>query len=146
MMERHADERGRVARREHLLVLYRSSQRADAALRSLAERASRITVVVLARQEAPRSGCCDTRSVLWNSVCLDLAQEDLSRALGAIGGRARAECHLLVAPGREVVRALADEALGRGADELVLADPRGSGLTRRERRRLRRDSAVPVSA
>jgi hypothetical protein len=33
----------------------------------------------------------------------------------------------------------------RGADEIVLADPSHSGLRRRERRRLRRRSPVPVT-
>jgi hypothetical protein len=37
------------------------------------------------------------------------------------------------------------EALAREADGIVLADARGSGLGRLERRRLRRNSAVPVN-
>jgi hypothetical protein len=41
--------------------------------------------------------------------------------------------------------ALAGEALARGADEIVLADPR-AGLGRLEIRRLRRRSPVAVSA
>ena len=131
---------------EHVLVLYRSSDRADAALRSLCERASRVTVLVLARQEPEQSGCCDTRSTLWNGICRDLAQEQLSRAMAAVDDRATVGFHLLVAPDRDAVRALAREALAREADEIVLADPRGSGLGRLERRRLRRSSAVPVTA
>ena len=38
------------------------------------------------------------------------------------------------------------QALARGADEIVLADPRASGLGRLELRRLRRRSPVAVSA
>ena len=133
----------------HTLVLYRSGDRADAALRSLCERAragaSRVTVIALARQEAPRNGCCDTRSVLWNEVCRDLATEHLSRASRAVGDQAGVEFEVLAAADRNVVDAIAREALARGADEIVLADPLGSGLGGRERRRLRRRSPVPVS-
>jgi hypothetical protein len=52
---------------------------------------------------------------------------------------------MLVAPSRGAVDTLAGEALARGADEIVLADPRSSGLGRIERRRLRRRSPVPVT-
>jgi len=134
----------------HTLVLYRSSDRADTALRSLCQRAldgaSRVTVVALARQEDPRNGCCDTRSVLWNEVCRDLANQDLSRASQAVGNQAGVEFEVLTAPDRKVVDAIAREALARGADEIVLADPRGSGLGGFERRRLRRRSTIPISA
>ena len=131
---------------EHVLVLYRSSDRADAALRSLCERASRVTVLVLARQEPEQSGCCDTRSVLWNGICRDLAREQVARAMAATDQRPTVEYDLLVAPQRDAVRALAGEALARDADEIVLADRRGSGLGPLERRLLRRISGVPVSA
>jgi hypothetical protein len=134
----------------HTLVLYRSSDRADAGLRSVCERArdraSRVTVVALARQEAPRNGCCDTRSVLWNEVCRDLANEDLSRASRAVGNQAGIVFEVLAVPGRKVVDAIARDVLTRGADEIVLADPRGSGLGALERRRLRRRSPLPISA
>jgi hypothetical protein len=134
----------------HTLVLYRSSHRADAALRAVCERAndaaSRVTVVVLARQEDPRNGCCDTRSVLWNEVCRDLASEHLTRAVRAVGDPAGVEFELFTALDRQVVDAIAREALTRGADEILLADPRKSGLAGVERRRLRRRSPVPVRA
>ena len=134
----------------HTLVLYRSGERADAALRSVCERArdgaSRVTVVALARQEAAPNGCCDTRSVLWNEVCRELANEDLSRASRAVGNQAGVEFQVLAAPDRKVVDAIEREALTRGADEIVLADPRGSGLGRLERRRLLRRSAIPIAA
>jgi len=134
----------------HTLVLYRQSDRADAALRAVCRRASdassRVTVLVVARQEDARNGCCDTRSVLWNEVCRDLANQDLSKATRAAGTRAGVEFELLAAPDRKVVDAIARAALARGADEIVLADPRGSGLGSFERRRLRRRSPVPVRA
>ena len=134
----------------HTLVLYRSSERADSALRSVCQRArdggSRVTVVALARQERPRNGCCDTRSVLWNRLCRELANEDLSRASRAVGDHAGVEFDLLQAPDRDMVDAITREALTRGADEIVLADPRGSGLGGLERRRLQRRSAIPISA
>ena len=134
----------------HTLVLYRSSDRADAGLRSVCQRArddtSRVTVVALARQEAPRNGCCDTRSVLWNEVCRDLANEDLSRASRVVGNQEGVEFDVLAAPDRKVVDAIEREAVARGADEIVLADPRGSGLGGFERRRLRRRSAIPITA
>jgi hypothetical protein len=53
---------------------------------------------------------------------------------------------VLAAPDREVVDAVPREARTRGADEIVLADPRGSGLGGRERRQLRRRSAIPVAS
>jgi hypothetical protein len=103
-------------------------------------------VVVLARQEPKQSGCCDTRSPLWNRICRDLAYEDLSRAAQALNGREGVAFHVLVAPETGVVEAIAREAVERGVDEIVVADPRSSGLGRLERRRLSRFSAVPVSA
>jgi hypothetical protein len=130
--------------REHALVLYRASATADAALESLSERDARMTVVVLAREETPRTGCCDTRSVLWNGICRDLAREDLSRAADAVGDRGRVEFQVLGAPASDPAGAIASEAVRCGADEIILADPRRSGLGRIERRRLRRRSAVPV--
>jgi hypothetical protein len=86
----------------------------------------------------------NTRSVLWNGVCRELAQEDLSRALHAVGNQAGVEFEVLAAPDRKVVDAIAREAVTRGADQIVLADPRGSGLGRLELRRLRRRSAIPI--
>jgi len=137
------------AERSHTLVLYRASKRADAGLRSVCRRArdqaSRVTIVVLARQEPTENGCCDIRSVLWNDVCRDLANEDLSKASRAVGNQAGVEFEVLAALDRKVVDAVAHAAVARGADEIVLADPRGSGLGRLERRRLRRRSVVPIS-
>jgi hypothetical protein len=56
------------------------------------------------------------------------------------------EFDVLVAPVRGAADAVAHEAVARGADEIVYADPRASGLGLLERRRLRRRSAVPVNA
>jgi hypothetical protein len=130
--------------REHALVLYRASATADAALQSLSERGARMTVVVLARAETQRKGCCDTRSVLWNRICRELAREDLSRAAHAVSDRSWVEFQVLGAPASDPASALASEAARCGADEIILADPRASGLGRIERRRLKRRSAVPV--
>ena len=130
--------------REHALVLYRASATADAALQSLSESDARMTVVVLAREETQRKGCCDTRSVLWNRICRDLAREDLSRAAHAVSDRSRVEFQVLGAPASDPASAIASEAARCGADEIILADPRASGLGRIERRRLKRRSAVPV--
>jgi hypothetical protein len=133
----------------HTLVLYRASARADELLRSVClaarEPGSRVTVLALAPQERP-SRCCDTRSVLWNEVCRELAREDLVRAAQAVDGQPGVDFGLLVAPAHRLASTLTREALARGADEIVLADPPRSRLTRLERRRLRRRSPVPVSA
>ena len=67
-------------------------------------------------------------------------------AVQAFDGREGVAFHVLLAPDSEVVEAIAREAVERGADEIVLADPRGSGLGRLERRRLSQSSAVPVCA
>jgi nucleotide-binding universal stress UspA family protein len=103
-------------------------------------------VLALAAQEQPWRGCCDTRSVLWNEICRDLAREQLTRAAQALHEPAEVDFDVLVASGRHMVSALTREALARDADEIVLADPPRSGLTRLERRRLLRRSPVPVSA
>ena len=103
-----------------------------------------MTVVVLAREEKARNGCCDTRSVLWNRLCRDLATEDLSRAARAVATKAGVEFGILTAPNGKVADSIAREAVARDVDEIVLADPRSSGLGRLELRRLRRTSPVPV--
>ena len=118
----------------HTLVLLRSGERADSALRSLCQRSSRVTVLALARQENTASGCCDTRSVLWNELRRGRANEDLSRASLAVGNQEGVEFEVLEAPDRKVVDAITREAVARGADEIVLADPR------RSRRRTRSES------
>jgi hypothetical protein len=131
----------------HTLVLYRPSPRADDALRSLCvaarEHGGRITVLSLAAEEHVSSGCCDTRSVLWNQVCRDFARQYLARATQVVGTHSgNVEFGVLGARAGRAVDGLVSEASARGADEIVLADPRASGLGWFERRRLRRVAYV----
>jgi hypothetical protein len=132
----------------HTLVLYRASERADAALAELSRAADetegRLTVVALATEEEVARGCCDTRSVLWNRVCRELAREDLAQARIAVDRVRNVELALLRHTARDSVEALVREAERRGASQIVVADPARCGLGRRERRRLRRRSPVPV--
>jgi hypothetical protein len=134
----------------HTLVVYRPSARADEALQSLCsdarEHGGRVTVLALAAEEPTSSRCCDTRSVLWNEVCRDFARDHLARAIRVVGPDPGVDFEVLPARVGQAVRTLAREANARGADHILLADPRASGLTRLERRRLRRSSPVPVSA
>jgi hypothetical protein len=125
---------------DHTLVIYRASVRADAALGELAraarERGGRLTVLALAVEEPTDRGCCDTRSVLWNGIQRELAENDLMRARLAVGDAAEVELDVLVHTGRRVPEAIRRDAQRRGVDEIVLADPGSCGLSRRERRRL----------
>jgi hypothetical protein len=132
----------------HTLVVYGSSPRADAALRQLAQTTSqhggRVTAVRLVAQESEAQGCCDTRSVLWNEICRDLAREDLARARLAVEGHDQVYLDMVLFSGRRPDQVVVREALTRAADEVVLADPRSTPLGRRARRRLQRTSPVPV--
>ena len=131
----------------HTLVVYGPSSHADSALQELVNAARdgrrRVTVVSLAAQE-PDSGCCDTRSVLWNEVTRGLAREALARASRAATKTEAVEFDLLTYRGRHPADALVRAAVARGVDEIVLADPKATPLGRRELRRLRRRSAIPV--
>jgi hypothetical protein len=132
----------------HRLVVYRSSERAEAAIRRLAagalERNDRITILALAAEEPVSRGCCDTRSVLWNRITRELAEEELARARAALHHLAdAAEFAVLRHNGRRAADALAQEARLRQADEIVLADPGACGLSRRDRRRLSADPHAP---
>jgi fructoselysine-6-P-deglycase FrlB-like protein len=133
----------------HSLVVYKTSARADDKLRRLwrgaREQGRRVTVLALAAEEGTSSGCCDTRSVLWNQICRDMAREDLARAAQVVERDPEVAFGVLVARSGRAPETLAGEALARGADEIVLADPRKSGLGRLELRRLRRSSPVPVA-
>jgi hypothetical protein len=124
--------------------VYGPSARADAALRQLAERGGRVTAVRLVAQESEAQGCCDTRSVLWNEICRDLAREDLARARLAVEGHEGVQLDVVLFSGRRPDRVVVREALARDADEVLLADPRATPLGRLARRRLRRRSPVPV--
>jgi hypothetical protein len=141
---------GRTISSVHTLVLYGHSRRAEENLRAAARRArehgDRLTVLALAQQEKPTFPVkCDTRRGLWNQILRELAQEDLTRAYMAVEGSEDVELDVLLCSGLHPADRLAAEALERGADEIVLADPSYSGLRRRERRRLRRRSPVPVT-
>jgi len=132
---------GTLRRVHHTLVIYRGSERADAALRELArtvtEGGGRLTVLALAVEEPVGRGCCDTRSVLWNGFQREFAHDDLSRARIAIEHDPGVRLAVLAHSGRRVSEAVEREALRRGASEIVIADPRACGLSRREQRRLR---------
>ena len=146
---RNVRSKGVAADCRHTLVVYGGGNRADTALAELARRvghrSGRLTVLALALEEPTSRRCCDTRSVLWNAFMREFAENDLARARGVVDDAADVEFAMLRHNGRRVGDAVAREARRRGADEIVLADPK-SGLTRRERRRLRRDAAVPVTA
>lgn len=135
----------------HTLLVYGPTKRADAALRDAARRARAeghaLTVISLVREEPTSSPrCCDTRSRLWNEICRELAGRDLMRAYMAVDGDEGVHLDMLATPAWHPADVVAEEALARGADEIVLADPGASGLGRLERRRLRRRSPLPVSA
>jgi hypothetical protein len=98
-------------------------------------------VVRLVVQEPELRGCCDTRSVLWNGISRDLAREDLARAQSALGGDAAFDLEAVAYSGRRAADAVIRQALAREVDSVVLALPLGAI----ERRRLRRNSPVPVS-
>ena len=125
----------------HTLVVYRASERADAAIRRRAreaqERNGRLTILSLAVEEPASRGCCDTRSILWNRIARELAAEQLAHGRAALAAAATGvEFAVLAHSGRRVVQRLAEEAGARQADEIVVADPASCGLTRRELRRL----------
>jgi hypothetical protein len=112
----------------------------------MAERRGRLTVLALAVEEPTLGRCCDTRSVLWNSFQREFAHDDLARTRLAVDDAAKVDFDVLAHGGRRVAAAVVEEVRRRGADEIMLADPRSCGLTRRERRRLRAESPVPLTA
>ena len=129
----------------HALVVYGSGARADAALGELAAtRGGRITVVKLVAQEPDRSGCCDTRSVLWNEITRDLGREGLARAARVVESHRDASVELVLFSGRRPEEVVIREARARDVDEIVLADARGTQLGPLARRRLRKRSPVAV--
>jgi malonyl CoA-acyl carrier protein transacylase len=133
----------------HTLAVYGATARGDAKLRELARlawaRGARLTVVAVVHQESGMIRCCGLQSTLWNEICRELARDDLEKAFAAVDRDERVELDVVISAGRHAADALAGEALARGADEIVLVDPRASGLGLLERRRLRRRSAVPVT-
>jgi hypothetical protein len=133
----------------HTLVLYGHSARAEEHLRARARlarnRGDRVTVLALAQQEPLAPAKCDTGRGMWNQTLREVAHEELARAYMAVDGDEDVELDLLLCTGLHPADALTAEALARGADEIVLADSSHSGLRRRERRRLRHRSPVPVT-
>jgi hypothetical protein len=131
----------------HTLVIYRASERADARLRELVgaldQRGSRLTVVALAVEEPVSRRCCDTRSVLWNGIKRELAEGDLARARLLVEGVPNVELEVLRHGGRRVAEAVIRQARLRGVDEIVVADPKSCGLSRRERRSLGGAAVAP---
>lgn len=125
----------------HTLVIYRASERADVTLAGLAraarEHGERLTVLALAVEERQGRGCCDTRSVLWNGIEREFAERDLMQARVALDDAPDVELDVLLHTGRRVAETIEQEAQRRSADEIVVADPRTSGISRRELRRLR---------
>jgi hypothetical protein len=83
---------------------------------------------------------------MWNRMCRDLAGEHLTRAAQLVDRHPGVDFAVLVARVGRADEGLAAEALARGADEIVLADPRASGLGWLELRRLRRRGPVAVNA
>jgi hypothetical protein len=75
--------------------------------------------------------------VLWNRIVRGLAEEDLARARMAVEDAEEVELGVLVHRSRRVAETLEEEARGRGADAIFVADPRSCGLSRRQQRRLR---------
>ena len=79
----------------HVLVAYEPSRSGDDAVRRAAELAAeagaRLTVVTVAVSEPTDRKCCDTRSVYWNGVLRELAGDELSRAVVAVGSDAGSE-------------------------------------------------------
>jgi hypothetical protein len=79
--------------------------------------------------------------VLWNRISRELAREDLTRARAALEGDRAFNLEAVAFSGRRAADAVSRQALARAVDEVVLAAPLGPI----ERRRLRRESPVPVS-
>ena len=85
-------------------MVYRPSPRADLLLRTLAEAAAadggRLTVLSLVVQEPEKTGCCDTRSVMWNDVLRGIAREDLGPGPRPRAGEVLARARAVSAPWR----------------------------------------------
>jgi hypothetical protein len=119
------------------LVVYAPSARADASLREAVRVGGPLAVVALAPQERQRRACCGIQSAYWNGVQREMAQSELARARLVVED---AEDVTLTVLGFDVVhpeRAIARHATELGAERVLLADPRASGLRRRAVRRLR---------
>ncbi len=107
---------------DHVLALYEPGRRGEASVRHAAQVAAkagaRLTVVTVAIVEPTDGQCCDRRSVYWNGVVKELAEDELIRAREAVGSDAVRDFRVI--SGRSVPRALADEAERCGADTVVV--------------------------
>ncbi len=135
----------------HVLVAYEPSRSGEDAVRRAAELAAesgaRLTVVTVAVSEPTDRKCCDTRSVYWNGVLRELARDELSRAVVAVGSDADAEFRVI--SGRSVPSAIAEEAERCEADVVIVGRERGLlpwTRTRRVRQLQRRTSRAVISA
>ena len=135
----------------HVLVAYEPSRSGDDAVRRAAELAAeagaRLTVVTVAVSEPTDRKCCDTRSVYWNGVLRELAGDELSRAVVAVGSDAGAEFRVI--SGRSVSSAIAQEAERCKADVVIVGRDRGLlpwTRMRRARQVQRRTSRAVITA
>jgi hypothetical protein len=132
------------------LVIYGASPHGDASLREAARVArrtgKRLAVVALALQEPDRRRCCDLKSGYWNRLMREMAQADLAKARLALDDDPSVRLDVLGFSGTRAPDAIADYAAELEAERIVVADARAAGLGRRALRRLRRRSALPVSA
>ncbi len=127
------------------LLVYGPSARADAWLREAVRVGGPLAVVALAPQEQQRRVCCGIQSAYWNGVQRELAQSELARARLVLEDADNVSLTVL---GFDVVhpeQAITRHATELGAERIVLADPRASGLGRRAVRRLRDRCPVPVT-
>jgi hypothetical protein len=120
------------------LIVYAATAHGDAALRDALRAGGALRVVTLAPVERSSPRCCDIRSTYWNGVQRERAWSELSRARLVVEGADDVTLEVLevdvLRPAEEILR----RAGAAGADRIVLADPRASGLGRRALRRLRR--------
>lgn len=130
-------------RPSHVIVLYRHSTGANAALTAASALArdagARLTVLTVALVESVDRPCCDIRSSYWNQVLQAQAADELETATEVLGHEPGVQ--FAIVRGSSVPNVLAREAAERGGDLIVV--PRGSSprlrlRTRRLRRKVRR--------
>ena len=96
----------------HVLAVYEPTRHGHDAVRLAAETAeegrARLTVVTVAVVEPTDQKCCDRRSVYWNGVIRELADDELVSARRLFGASGGAEFRVVA--GRSVASAVADEA------------------------------------
>ncbi|HET8673252.1 MAG TPA: universal stress protein [Thermoleophilaceae bacterium] len=130
-------------RPSHVIVLYRPSAEASAALTAASALArdagARLTVLTVALVESVDRPCCDIRSSYWNQVVQERAADELRTAADVLGREPGVE--FAVVRGSSIPDVLTREAAERGGDLIVV--PRGSFprfqlRTRRLRRKVQR--------